>query len=141
MYHPVILRHNQHPVGFEKRPEAQHIVQAYNPLCGDKFSLALDIEHGAIAHATFHGYGCAISKASTSVLVEKIRGKTLAEARQILENFLCTVETGSPVPTDDETAAFAEARQFPGRMDCATLAWRALAEAGALKGGESVEEC
>lgn len=127
MYHPIILRHNQHPVGFEKRPDAPHIVRAYNPLCGDKFSVALDIENGVVAQATFHGYGCAISKASTSVLVEKIRGKSLPEIRKILETFLRTVETGAPAPTDDETAAFAEARNFPGRMDCATLAWRALA--------------
>lgn len=135
MYHTVILRHNQHPVGFEKRPDAQHILQAYNPLCGDKFSLFLDLENGVIAQATFHGYGCAISKASTSVLIEKIRGKTLPEVGQLLENFLRIVETGSPAPTDDETAAFAEARLFPGRMDCATLAWRALAEARGLKWG------
>lgn len=130
MYHPLIMQHSREPIGYHKRPEAERTLLAYNPLCGDKFSLFLDFQGDAIAGATFHGYGCAISKASASVLVEQVRGKSLAEARQLVADFLAFLDAPSAAeiaPPTVVVAAFAEARHFPGRMDCATLAWRALA--------------
>lgn len=124
LYHGVILEHNRAPSFFEKRPDAQHVVEAYNPLCGDKFKLYLDIENGVIAAATFHGYGCAVSKASASVLMTKIQGQPLEALPSILEKFLEAIAAGSA--DDPEISAFAVAKNFPGREKCATLAWEAL---------------
>lgn len=124
LYHGVILEHNRVPHFFEKRPAAQHVVEAFNPLCGDKFKLYLDLENEAITAATFHGYGCAVSKASASVLMTKIQGQPLEALPGILEEFLEAVAAGSS--DDRETAAFAVAKNFPGREKCAVLAWEAL---------------
>lgn len=126
LYHGVILEHNRAPRFFEKRPAAQHVVEAYNPLCGDKFKLYLDIENGVIAAATFHGYGCAVSKASASVLMEKIQGQPLEALPSILEKFLEAIAAGSSDSENSEISAFAVAKNFPGREKCATLAWEAL---------------
>lgn len=127
LYHGVILEHNRTPCFFEKRPDARHVVEAYNPLCGDKFKLYLDIENGVIAAATFHGYGCAVSKASASVLMTKIQGQPLEALPGILGEFLTAVAAGTENQSfDPETSAFAIAKNFPGREKCAVLAWEAL---------------
>ncbi|MCE7922014.1 MAG: SUF system NifU family Fe-S cluster assembly protein [Haliscomenobacteraceae bacterium CHB4] len=130
LYQGVILEHNRTPLFFEKRPDARYVVEAYNPLCGDKFKLYLDVENGVIATATFHGYGCAVSKASSSVLMKKIQGVSLDDLPGILEEFLKAVAAGPEnaptVATDPETAAFTVAKKFPGRDKCAVLAWEAL---------------
>ena len=87
LYQSIILEHNNKPQYFEKRPAAQHVVEAYNPLCGDKFKLFLDIENGAITKATFHGYGCAISKAATSVLLSRIQGETIESVLNQIDTY------------------------------------------------------
>ena len=126
LYRGVILEHNKAPHFFEKRPEARYVVEAFNPLCGDKFRLYLDIEQDVIARATFHGYGCAVSKASASVLMTKIQGLALADLPDLLDRFLQAVARGESPGLDTDTTAFAVARNFPGRERCATLVWDAL---------------
>lgn len=130
LYQGVILEHDRSPCFFEKRPEAQYVIEAYNPLCGDKFKLYLDIENQVITKATFHGYGCAVSKASTSVLMKKIQGQPIDALPGILDNFLAAIAAGPEDhlsdTADPETAAFKMAKNFPGRDKCATLAWHAL---------------
>lgn len=128
LYHGIILDHNRAPQFYEKRPGAQHVVEAYNPLCGDKFKLYLDIENEVITGAAFHGYGCAVSKASASVLMQKIQGLTLDALPAVLDTFLNAVATGKDdnAASDAEAAAFAVAKNFPGREKCAVLAWEAL---------------
>ena len=131
-YHPFLLDHNRAPRHYEKRPEAGCVVEAYNALCGDKFKLYLDVADGRVAKATFHGYGCAVSKASVSVLMTKIQGLPLPEVAQLLDEFLgdlgltTTPNTHAPQLSAVEKAAFAAARAFPGRLKCATLGWEAL---------------
>ena len=127
-YRGIILEHNRAPLFFEKRPDAPYVVDAFNPLCGDKFKLYLDIENGVIVRATFFGYGCAVSKASASVLMSKIQGQPIAGLPDLLDRFLKAVARGAPPsPADDpDTAAFAVAKNFPGRDRCATLCWDAL---------------
>lgn len=128
LYQSVIMRHNREPVRYEKHPEAAVIIEAYNPLCGDQFKLFLDLEDGRVIHAHFHGYGCAISKASTSVLVDRIEGRPLDEVRALIERYLRLVK-GDADPAaepDEELQAFAAARDFPARIQCATLAWEYL---------------
>jgi nitrogen fixation NifU-like protein len=129
LYHGIVLEHDRAPLFFEKRPEYPHVVDAYNPLCGDKFRLFLRIEDRIVTAATFHGYGCAVSKASASVLMKKIQGQTLGAVAGIVAGFLDAVAAGpdAATSTDTETAAFTLAKNFPGREQCATLAWQSLA--------------
>lgn len=130
LYHPLILEHNQHPRHYQKRPEAAVVLDAYNSLCGDKFKLYLDIEDDRVVRASFSGYGCAVSKAATSILIEKIQGKTLAEVRQILAEYfgITKTEATSLNQSDPDLLAFAAAKKFPGRLKCAVLSWEALEE-------------
>ncbi len=135
LYQDVILKHNQEPFHFEKRLTAPYIVEAYNPMCGDKFKLFLDIDNGVVTNATFHGYGCAISKASTSVLMTKIQGETLDKVAQLIKDYFSIIDNtvqrtpfGEGGNQDEELTAFAAAKVFPGRLKCATLAWEALDE-------------
>lgn len=130
LYHPLILEHNQHPRHYQKRPEAAVVLDAYNSLCGDKFKLYLDIEDDRVVQASFSGYGCAVSKAATSILIEKIQGKTLAEVRQILAEYfgITKTEATSSNQSDPDLLAFAAAKKFPGRLKCAVLSWEALEE-------------
>jgi nitrogen fixation protein NifU and related proteins len=127
LYDAIILQHNRTPFNFEKRLTAQHILDAYNPLCGDKFKLFLDIEDGIITKASFHGYGCAISKAATSVLIQRIVGKTVDSVPHILKTYFDALDTegGLEVDLDADFKAFSAVRHFPERKTCATLSWEA----------------
>jgi nitrogen fixation NifU-like protein len=122
LYHPIILQHQRQPIGFEKRVDAQHIENAYNPVCGDKYKLYLDFKDDTIHKITFHGYGCAVSKAAASILSAKMIGKTIHEALEICQSYFNMIQNG--VLTDDENLnIFEVARHFSGRLTCATLAW------------------
>jgi nitrogen fixation protein NifU and related proteins len=129
LYQSVILEHSNHPVQFEQRADRAYTLDAYNPLCGDRFALYFDVEEGKICRISFHGYGCAISKASTSVLVKRLEGKTLAEAAELCRAFAAVAQPDAPLPADldEEFEAFAAAREFPGRIKCATLSWEEMA--------------
>ena len=130
LYDDVILQHNRTPCHYEKRQTAQHIVEAYNPLCGDKFKLFLDIEKGRVQKATFHGFGCAISKAATSVLMEKIQNMPVVDVLHLIKTYFDVLnsEFNEGVHSgklNAEFQTFAAVRQFPERMTCATLSWEA----------------
>ncbi|MBL7813849.1 MAG: SUF system NifU family Fe-S cluster assembly protein [Saprospiraceae bacterium] len=129
LYDDTILAHNKTPVSYEKRLTAQHIVEAYNPLCGDKFKLFFDIADGQIQQISFHGYGCAVSKAATSVLVKRLEGLTMGDAWADVTNYLkkLTTETAEMMQLNDaELRSFEIVRQFPERLACATLSWEAM---------------
>ncbi|GAB4495862.1 MAG: SUF system NifU family Fe-S cluster assembly protein [Saprospiraceae bacterium] len=127
LYDDLILEHSRSPLFFEKRTGAQYVIEANNPLCGDKFKLFLDVKDGLIEMATFHGYGCAVSKASASVLMTKIQGQPLDTLPGILKVFLDAVATGtSQSLAEPELVSLAVAKNFPGRDKCAMLAWEAL---------------
>ncbi|MDW3648500.1 MAG: SUF system NifU family Fe-S cluster assembly protein [Bacteroidia bacterium] len=129
LYQSVILKHSKEPVNYEKREEAGQHLDAYNSLCGDRFHLYFDLKDGKIKDLSFHGYGCAISKASTSVLVEFLEGKSLEEAREMAREYLASLtEEGKTDELPEEFEAFGAARDFPGRMKCATLAWEEMVE-------------
>jgi nitrogen fixation NifU-like protein len=125
LYQSVILHHNKAPIGYEKHPEADNVLEAYNPICGDRFTLFFDVEEDQIKDMYYHGFGCAISKASSSILVKHLKGKSLDEARQLVEDYFRTVN-GEAVDVPEDFTAFAAAKSFPGRMKCATLSWDAL---------------
>lgn len=103
------------------------MLEAYNELCGDQFTLYLQLENDRISDISFHGYGCAISKASTSVLAQTLLGQTVADAKHLTAQFLAFVKgetTAPPGPAD--FLAFQAAKDFPTRMKCATLSWEEL---------------
>ncbi len=127
LYKTVILKHNNAPFHYEKKEGAAHQLEAYNPLCGDRFNLFVELKEGIIESIHFHGYGCAISKASTSVLVKNLEGKTMKQALALCDKFQQVVSPDGTVTNElEEFEAFAAAKDFPGRLTCATLSWEVV---------------
>ncbi|NJN34247.1 MAG: iron-sulfur cluster assembly scaffold protein [Saprospiraceae bacterium] len=126
LYPDDLLQLSQRALNFEKRPHSQHIIEAYNPVCGDKFKLYLDIDNQHITQATFHGYGCVISKAATTVLIEKLKNLTLSEAEKAIETYFDTLNTEGVKPEGDAIfRPFLMVKKYPERLNCATLSWQA----------------
>ncbi|HXG23963.1 MAG TPA: SUF system NifU family Fe-S cluster assembly protein [Chthonomonadales bacterium] len=130
LYQEVILDHSKRPRNFRKMEEANRYSEGYNPLCGDRVTLYLNLEDGIVKDISFQGSGCAISTASASMLTECLKGKTTAEAEALFQRFHELV-TGPPDEIPDveglgKLAVFAGVREFPIRVKCATLAWHTL---------------
>ncbi|KYG75416.1 Fe-S cluster assembly sulfur transfer protein SufU [Roseivirga echinicomitans] len=133
LYKTQILAHAKSPFNEGVLVNYTHKLQAYNPVCGDQFDLYLKFEDNIIQNASFKGYGCAISKASTSVLTKHLLGKTRSEAKALIELFLKVIdpennESPESITSDDELLAFTSAREFPERLTCANLAWEKVRE-------------
>lgn len=129
LYSGIIKVHNETPFHFEKISNAQSTLKAYNPICGDRFELYVDALENKITRLHFHGFGCAISKASTSVLTKSIEGKTPSEALKICNDFLSFIDKTSvnnALALPEEFNAFSGVHDFPERYDCATLSWKAM---------------
>jgi nitrogen fixation NifU-like protein len=127
LYQDVILDHNRRPRNF-RALEPAHTAEGFNPLCGDHFTVYLRVEDDRIADLAFQGSGCAISKASASLMTESLKGKTPADATALLERFLrmITSPPDSPVADLGKLTVLAGVRQFPARVKCASLAWHTL---------------
>ena len=127
LYQEVILDHNRRPRNFRALTGGRQ-AEGHNPLCGDRLTVYVRVEDGAIADVGFQGSGCAIAKASASLMTETVKGQTLSDASALLERFrrMMMAPPGSPVDQLGELAALAGVRQFPTRVKCATLAWHAL---------------
>ena len=130
LYQEVILDHHKKPRNFHKLEHANRQADGYNPLCGDKLSVFIQIENGFVKDIGFVGAGCAISTASASIMTESLKGKTEAEAKAIFERFHQLVTDHSePQPnpaTLGELAVFSGVREYPVRVKCATLAWHTM---------------
>jgi nitrogen fixation NifU-like protein len=128
LYQEVILEHSKKPRNFHTLETANHKAEGYNPLCGDHFTVYLDVKDGAISDIGFQGSGCAISKASASMMTQMLKGKTEAEAEALFTKFhdLVTGHTGGTGEELGKLAVFAGVSEFPLRVKCATLAWHAL---------------
>ncbi len=122
LYPDDLLKLSQSDANFEKRPHAQHVIEAYNPVCGDKFKLYLDIDNQRITHATFHGYGCSISKAATSVLMEKMQNLTFEEVEKLIETYFEALNTEGV--SEETFKPFLAVKKYPERLTCATLSWQ-----------------
>lgn len=126
LYDEVIKRHNAEPYHFEKKSNATKSIQAYNPICGDRFDLFLETDNRKIKQMHFHGFGCAVSKASASLLVKSLEGKSIGEAKEICQQFLRVLKNemkpNEPLASD-EFKSFAVVQEIPARFDCAALAW------------------
>ena len=133
LYQQVILDHNRSPRNFRKMENATRLVEGYNPLCGDHYTVYVRLEGETIADVSFEGHGCAISKASASVMSATVKGKTRSEAEAVYNDFHALVTEGpAGVPDADRLgrlAAFAGVSEFPVRVKCAILAWHALKSA------------
>ena len=140
LYQEILLEHNSKPRNFRKLEQATQSAEGYNPLCGDRITLYLNLQDGVIADVAFQGSGCAISRASASMLTQSIKGQSVAKAREIFEAFHhMLTEPGEAldyeVLGDLETLSGVVA--FPTRIKCAVLAWHTMQ--AALDGqGEAV---
>jgi len=128
LYQSVILDHNRAPRNYHPMPAADRHAEGYNPLCGDQLSVWLKLEGETIADVSFQGSGCAISKASASLMTTVVKGKTRAEAARVFESFhqMVTGQGGPAVDLPPKLTVFAGVREFPVRVKCATLSWHAL---------------
>jgi nitrogen fixation NifU-like protein len=128
LYQEVILDHNKRPRNFRTLDGASHHAEGYNPLCGDRLSLDVLIQGDTIGDIAFQGSGCAISKASASLMTDAVKGQSVAEARGLFERFHRMVTTAPDATVEDlgKLSVFAGVREFPVRVKCASLAWHTL---------------
>jgi nitrogen fixation NifU-like protein len=128
LYQEVILDHNRRPRNFRSMDAASRTQEGYNPLCGDRLTLYVKLDGDRIGDVSFQGTGCAISKASASLMTDAVKGKTVAEARAIFERFheMVTSQPEAAVREMGKLAVLAGVREFPTRVKCASLAWHTL---------------
>ena len=130
LYQQVILDHNNSPRNFKVLEDANHSSEGFNPLCGDHINIYMKMDGDRIADLSFQGSGCAISKASASLMTDALKGKTREEAEALFERFhdLVTADMDTTPDTSSvgKLAVFAGVREFPARIKCATLAWHTL---------------
>jgi nitrogen fixation protein NifU and related proteins len=129
LYQDLILDHNRAPRNYRSLESGNRRAEGHNPLCGDRLTLWLDMESDRIRDVAFQGSGCAISRASASLMTTAVKGKTKAEAEELFGRFQRLV-TGSLDPSETQSlgklAAFGGVAEFPVRIKCATLSWHAL---------------
>jgi nitrogen fixation NifU-like protein len=128
LYQEVILDHNRRPRNFHALADASHKAEGYNPLCGDRLTLYLKVSGDTIEDVSFEGAGCAISKASASLMTDAVKGRTRAEAQALFERFhrMVTTPPDQPVEELGKLSSLAGVREFPVRVKCASLAWHTL---------------
>ena len=136
LYQEVILEHSKSPRNYHALATASHKAEGYNPLCGDHFTIYVNVDDGHISEISFQGSGCAISKASASMMTQVLKGKRTEEAEALFEEFhrIVTGKQAANTQVLGKLAAFSGVSEFPVRVKCATLAWHALH--AALQGQE-----
>jgi nitrogen fixation NifU-like protein len=134
LYQEVILEHSKHPRNFRALDAASHKAEGFNPLCGDRFTVYVDLQDGAIHDIAFEGAGCAISKASASMMTQSLKGKSAGDAEALFAKFHDLVTGQGNGEELGKLAAFSGVSEFPLRVKCATLAWHALR--AALRGDQ-----
>ena len=129
LYQEVILDHHKRPRNFGPLPEANRRAEGHNPLCGDRLTVQVDIEDGLIKGVAFEGAGCAISRASASLMTDAVKGKPVEEAERMFEEFHQMVTSGVGDAVEEglgKLVVFCGVREFPSRVKCASLAWHTL---------------
>ena len=130
LYQDVILEHSKAPRNYRELAAADRKAEGFNPLCGDHFTVYLNLDGDSIRDVSFQGSGCAISKASASMMTQSVKGKTKAEAGKIFGRFHEMVTGHAPAAREQEElgklAVFSGVSEFPVRVKCATLAWHTL---------------
>ena len=130
LYQEVILDHGRRPRNFKELPGARR-AEGFNPLCGDRATVYVDLDGDRLRDVSFQGQGCSISTASASMMTESVKGKTRAEAEQLFERFHALVtaapdEAKAAAPEMGKLAVFSGVSEFPVRVKCASLAWHTL---------------
>jgi len=130
LYQEVILEHNKKPRNFREIETANHKADGQNPLCGDQLTVYLEMDGGAVADVAFVGSGCAISKASASMMTQAVKGKSKAEVETLFEEFGRMVRGEMDAETEENSLGrltiFAGVREFPARVKCASLSWHTV---------------
>jgi nitrogen fixation NifU-like protein len=131
LYRDVILDHNRKPRNFGGLEPADASVEGFNPLCGDRLTVRLQMKDDKISDIRFEGQGCAISTASASLMTEAVKGKTRADALRLFDRVhqLLTDDGAPPAEELGKLAALSGVREFPARVKCASLCWHTLASA------------
>jgi nitrogen fixation NifU-like protein len=131
LYRDVILDHNRQPRNFGGLEPADASVEGFNPMCGDRLTVRLNLAGDKISDIRFEGQGCAISTASASLMTEAVKGKTRAEALQLFDRVhqLLTDDAAPPADELGKLAALSGVREYPARVKCASLCWHTLASA------------
>lgn len=130
LYQEVILEHSKAPRNYRELKTADRKAEGFNPLCGDRLTVYVEMQGDLIRDIGFQGSGCAISKASASMMTQSLKGKTKEQARALFEGFRQTVTgqtTGNGNQVDlGKLTVFSGVSEFPTRVKCATLAWHTL---------------
>lgn len=128
LYQEVILDHNKRPRNFRTIEPASHHAEGHNPLCGDRLALYVQVTGDTIADVAFQGSGCAISKASASLMTDAVKGQTVAVANDLFQRFHAMVTTppDQAVENMGKLSVLAGVREFPVRVKCASLCWHTL---------------
>ena len=131
LYQEVIVDHNRSPRNFRKMEDADRVVEGFNPLCGDRLNLYLKLDNNKISDLTFDGSGCAISVASASLMTDALKGKTVADAESVFNEFHGMVTDNKPHDAEEieqlgKLAALLGVKDYPARVKCATLCWHTL---------------
>jgi nitrogen fixation NifU-like protein len=138
LYQEVILDHNRRPRNYGAIGDATRVANGHNPLCGDRLKLYLKLDGQRIQNIAFEGSGCAISKASASLMTDAVKGQSISDALSLFDRFHQVVTTPVDEPIDEDSvgklAVLAGVREFPARVKCASLAWHTLK--AALEGAD-----
>ena len=138
LYQELILDHNRRPRNFGTVEHPTRVAHGHNPLCGDKVTVSVALDDRRIADVRFEGSGCAISKASASLMTDAVKGRSIEDAEDLFQRFHRMVTAPIDSPIDDDTLGkllvFSGVREFPVRVKCASLAWHTLR--AALAGSE-----
>jgi nitrogen fixation protein NifU and related proteins len=129
LYQEVILDHHKRPRNFGALASANHHADGHNPLCGDRITVHVQVADGVIQGVSFEGAGCAISRASASLMTDAVKGRPIAEAEKLFAEFHRMVTSGVDEEVEaalGKLAVFCGVREFPSRVKCASLAWHTL---------------
>ena len=126
LYQELIVDHSRRPRNYRRLENATHQAEGFNPLCGDKVKVYVDLENDVVRDISFEGEGCAISKASASLMTETIKGKSQAEVEQLFSRFRHLATGTGDGSGLGKLAVFSGLRGFPARVKCATLVWHTL---------------
>jgi nitrogen fixation NifU-like protein len=130
LYQEVILEHSKAPRNFRQLQSANHHAEGFNPLCGDRLTVYVQLDGDSIRDISFQGSGCAISKASASMMTQSVKGRTKQEVAALFENFRRLVtgqsDTSNNQPDLGKLTVFAGVSEYPVRVKCATLPWHTL---------------
>ncbi len=137
LYQDIILEHGKNPRNFGKCADHNHKAKGHNPLCGDQVQVYLKLdEKKNVKNVTFEGSGCAISIASTSIMTELVKGKSLNTSKKIIKEFFDMIKSGSEMKSEDlnkdqkiKIMSLSGVKQYPMRVKCATLSWHTLVSA------------